>query len=85
MGSWVAADTSIKGRLGIGNKMLVYGEVNVDSGDTGGAIVTGLTDIDFFHCTGATKPPTWSGGTATVTMGDPGATLVAFWFAFGRE
>jgi hypothetical protein len=55
----------------VGNKRRAAGTYTSDSGSTGGAIVTGLSSVDFFGDNSATATPssvaTVSGGTVTLT------------------
>lgn len=66
-----------------GRKRFRCGIATQASGDTGGAIVTGLSQIDAFvtsvHCTDISL----SGGTATITTADPTAAQNIHWAAWG--
>lgn len=65
-----------------GNKRVVMGTYSQASGDTGGAIVTGLSTVENFHATAATVVVNAS-GTVTITTADPVATVSGFWMAVG--
>jgi hypothetical protein len=78
----MAFTSSATAQAVFGNKRVVIGEYSQASGDTGGAIATGLGDISYFDATGATKVTT-SSGTATIVTANPGATVTGFWIAIG--
>ena len=65
-----------------GNKRVMIGTYDQVSGDTGGAIVTGLSTIEYFEATAATVVSN-SDGTVTITTADPVATVSGFWTAMG--
>ena len=66
-----------------GRKKFQCGFATQASGDTGGAIVTGLETVDAFvasvHCTQISV----SGGTVTITTANPGAAQTIGWAAWG--
>lgn len=66
----------------MGNKRVAFGEYTQVSGDTGGAIATGLGALDFFQATAADTVSV-SGGTATITTADPLASVTGYWMAIG--
>jgi hypothetical protein len=53
------------------------------SGDTSGTITTGLQKVDTFFCT-CLKSWSASGGTVTLVLFDPLATVACSWIAIGR-
>jgi len=61
---------------------MVCGGFTQASGDTGGAVDTGLNTVETFQLNGALSASD-SSGTVTVTMADPGASQAGFWFAIG--
>jgi len=65
------------------NKRVAFGKFTQGSGDTGGAIVTGLQVVEYFECTGM-KTASVSGGTVTATTLDPGGSQAGYWMAIGR-
>ena len=65
------------------NKKVRIGNFTAASGDTSGSIATGLTAVDFFFMNGISGW-TASGGTVTVSLHDPGATVAGSWIAFGH-
>lgn len=65
-----------------GNKAVQMGTYTQASGDTGGAIVTGLKTIEYFDATGATKVSN-SSGTVTITTADPTEAQTGYWMAIG--
>ncbi len=65
-----------------GDKRATYGTYVQENTDTGGAIVTGLSHVDYFACTWG-KSYSVSGGTVTVTTADPGGTVACYWMAIG--
>lgn len=67
----------------MGNMRVTMGTYGQESGDVGGAVVTGLEAIDCFQISAEVTNVSVSGGTATVTTEDPVATVVGYWLAFG--
>lgn len=65
-----------------GNKRVTIGTYTQESGDTGGAIATGLSTIEYFDATGATKVSN-SSGTVTITTADPTEDQTGYWMAVG--
>lgn len=65
-----------------GNKRAVMGTYTQGNGDTGGDIVTGLTTVEYFDATGATKVSN-SSGTVTITTADPTEAQTGYWMAIG--
>ena len=66
----------------MGNKRVYMGQYTQASGDTGGAITTGLKRIEYFDATGATKV-TNASGVVTIVTADPGAAQTGYWMAIG--
>ena len=67
-------------RTVFGNKVILFIEGTFADNDTSGDVVTGLSAIDhvqsqFTDLLDATVNPTVSGGTVTLTITDPGATV----------
>jgi hypothetical protein len=65
-----------------GNKRVAFGQFTQVSGDTGGAIATGFSAIDYFSATPCLTA-TDASGTVTITTSDPGAAQTGYWFAVG--
>jgi len=65
-----------------GNKRVVLGEFTQASGDTGGAIDTTLSTVEYFEASYATNAAD-SSGTVTITTADPGAAQTGWWMAIG--
>lgn len=65
-----------------GDKRVKMGGYTQASGDTGGAIATGLNNVIYFEATAATVVSN-SSGTVTITTADPGTDAVGFWIAIG--
>jgi len=67
----MAFTSTVTGSTVFGNKRVVFGTYASTAGSTGGAIVTGLTAVNYFDANSATATPstivTVSGGTATIT------------------
>lgn len=67
----MAFTSTVTGSTVFGNKRVVYGTYASTAGSTGGAVVTGLSAINYFTSNCATATPstvtTVSGGTATLT------------------
>ena len=74
--------STITERTVMGNKRVNMGTMSQGSGDTGGAVVTGLQMVDYFQCTAALSLSK-SGGTVTVTTADPLGAQAGFWMAIG--
>ena len=68
--------------VSLGNKRMTIGSFTQASGDTGGAFVTGLHTVEYFHCTGLVSASV-SGGTVTATTGNPGGDQAGYWQAIG--
>ena len=67
----------------MGNKRVNGGTFTQGNGDTGGAIDTGLSNVDNFQCTIHCKTLSVSGGTVTITTADPLGAQVGYWTAIG--
>lgn len=78
----MAFAAAITVRTVMGDKRVHMGTITQANTDTGGAIVTGLSRIEYFECTGAVTFSI-SGGTVTVTTLDPGGAQAGFWKAIG--
>lgn len=65
-----------------GNKRVVFGQFTQASGDTGGAIATGLSDLAYFEASYSTNNVDAS-GTVTITTANPGAGQTGYWMAIG--
>lgn len=78
----MAFSYSVSGESVFGNKRVKYGTYTQGNGDTGGAIVTGLSEVDNFDATAALTVSN-SSGTVTITTADPTATVTGYWKAFG--
>ena len=65
-----------------GNKRIAFGEFTQISGDTGGAIATGLSSLAYFEANYSTNNVD-SSGTVTITTANPGAGQTGFWMAIG--
>ena len=65
-----------------GNKRVAVGQFTQGDGDTGGAIATGLSSIDYFDASYMTDASD-SSGTVTITTADPGAAQTGYWIAIG--
>lgn len=65
-----------------GNKKVVMGQFTQASGDTGGAIATGLATVDYFEASYSTDNAD-SSGTVTITTADPGDDQTGYWMAMG--
>jgi hypothetical protein len=66
----------------MGSHRIVMGTFAQGSGDTGGAVATGLRIVDNFQMTAA-KSVSVSGGDVTVTTDNPLAAQAGFWMATG--
>lgn len=66
----------------MGSHRIAIGTFSQVSGDTGGAVTTGLRVVEHFEMTGALNLAV-SGGVVTVTTADPGAAQAGFWKATG--
>jgi len=66
-----------------GDKKVAVGQFTQASGDTGGAIATGLSNLAFFSASYMTASSD-SSGTVTITTADPGAAQTGYWMAIGR-
>lgn len=78
----MAFASTIREETVMGNLRVQMGTYSQASGDTGGAIKTGLTDVYHFQATGATKA-TNAAGTVTIVTADPAADVTGFWLAMG--
>ena len=78
--TWAQGAATVKTVMG--NKRANFGGFTQGNGDTGGAFATGLSRVEFFHCTGL-KSVSVSGGTVTATTLDPGGAQTGYWIAFG--
>jgi len=78
----MAFASTIKSSTVFGNKRVNIGQFTQASGDTGGAVNTGFTAIDFFSASTATALADVS-GTVTITTPNPGAAQVGYWMAIG--
>lgn len=65
-----------------GDKRVAFGQFTQASGDTGGAIATGLSSIAFFSASYMTASSDAS-GTVTITTANPGGAQTGYWFAIG--
>ena len=65
-----------------GNKRVTLGTYTQASGDTGGDVTTGLSVVEYFDATGATKISDTS-GTVTIVTADTAADQTGFWLAIG--
>ena len=70
-------------RAVFGNKRVNFGTFSQASGDTGGAIVTGLDTVEYFNLTAEVVTTSDSSGTVTVTTQNPGAAQAGYWIAIG--
>lgn len=66
-----------------GDGKINYGTFTQASGDTGGAITTGFTTIEYFDANYSTDNSD-SSGTVTITTADPGGAQTGYWTARGR-
>lgn len=66
----------------IGAHRVHYGTFSQASGDTGGAITTGLRQVVNFQMQ-AVLNVSVSSGTVTVTTADPGGAQAGYWMAVG--
>lgn len=66
-----------------GDRRVNYGTFLQASGDTGGAIITGFTTIEYFDASYMLTTSD-SSGTVTITTADPGGAQSGFWQAVGR-
>ena len=66
-----------------GDKRVAFGAFTQVSGDTGGAIATGLASLAYFHASYMTAHSD-SSGTVTITTADPLGEQSGFWFAIGN-
>lgn len=78
----MAFAASKSGESVFGNKRVTYGTFTQGDGDTGGAVDTGLSTVDFFQASYMTDASN-DDGTVTITTADPGDDQSGFWFAFG--
>lgn len=78
----MAFASTVKFTTIFGNKRVTFGQFTQVSGDTGGAIVTGFSAIDYFNATPCTKA-TNAAGTVTIVTSDPGEAQTGYWFAVG--
>lgn len=67
----------------MGNKRVKGGAIAQGNGDTGGAIETGLSQVDNFQCTIHCTTLSESDGTVTITTADPGGAQAGYWQATG--
>jgi len=65
-----------------GDKRIAIGAFTQASGDTGGAITTGLGVIQYFHASYMVTHSDAS-GVVTITTADPGAAQSGYWLAIG--
>ena len=67
----------------MGDQRVHMGTITQGNGDTGGAIDTGLSQVNGFqstiHCTTLSE----SDGTVTITTADPGGAQAGYWQAIG--
>lgn len=79
----MAFSATVTAKTVMGNKRVHMGTIAQVSGDTGGAVTTGLRSVDSFttsiHCTTLSV----SGGTVTITTADPGAAQAGYFTAIG--
>lgn len=68
-----------------GNKRIFTGTFSQISGDTGGAIVTGCSNIQNFQACGGggVTKVSISGQTATIVTTDPAAAATGYWMCIG--
>ena len=66
-----------------GDKRVSFGAFTQVSGDTGGAINTGLASLAYFHASYMTAQSNAS-GVVTITTADPQGSQSGFWFAIGN-
>lgn len=78
----MAFAATVKFNTVFGNKRIAVGQYTQASGDTGGAIVTGFSSLDYFSATNETKS-TDAAGTVTIVTPNPGADQLGFWMAIG--
>ncbi len=78
----MAFASTITDKTVMGNKRVNMGQYTQASGDTGGAIETGLSRVEYFDATGATKVSDAS-GTVTIITANPGADQTGYWIAIG--
>ena len=65
-----------------GNKKIRCGQFTQGNGDTGGAIATGFSSIDYFDASYMTAASD-SDGTVTITTADPLGAQTGYWIAIG--
>jgi len=65
-----------------GNKRVVLGEFTQGNGDTGGAVDTTLSTVEYFDASYMTNASD-SSGTVTITTADPGTSQTGWWIAIG--
>jgi len=68
------------------NKRVTYGTLKITNSETGGDITTGLSNCEFIILSSpavVTGNPTFSGGTATIAVTNPGADAYCQWIAIG--
>lgn len=78
----MAFSKTITKKTAFGDMFVHMGTYTQASGDTGGAIATGLSKIFNFQATGALTAVN-SSGTVTITTADPGAAQTGYWVAYG--
>lgn len=78
----MAFAATTKAQTVFGNKRVHYGQFTQASGDTGGAIATGLASIDYFDASYMSASSN-SSGTVTITTADPGGAQTGYWMAIG--
>jgi hypothetical protein len=66
----------------LGNKRVNYGQFTQGNTDTGGAITTGFSVVDYFEASYATDASD-SSGVITITTADPGGAQTGYWMAIG--
>jgi hypothetical protein len=78
----MAFSATITKRDVTGSMRTHYGTYTQVSGDTGGAITTGLKNVIGFQATGATSAVN-SSGAVTIVTANPGADQTGYWQATG--
>lgn len=80
----MAFASTIKASTVFGDRRVNFGQFTQVSGDTGGAINTGLGSIDYFAASYATNSVNAS-GVVTITTADPGGSQSGYWMAIGSR
>ena len=78
----MAFASTVKSNTVFGNKRVVFGQFTQASGDTGGAIATGLSSLAYFDASYMVASSD-SSGTVTITTADPLAAQTGYWMAIG--